>query len=339
MKTRSHHTPISKWNLIVMSSLQKGWKIKEISKYHNIPKSSLSRCLKSLKLNGNIEKIGYGVWKVKSKEGLNTVGVGQGRVSMELLPQDFVRGHGFMIKLILPFIKNWNNRRDYLKKNSILFSEKPRYESLIIEGVRVWLCNSSIIYYLPKSYYAKDSTKSHALMLNDFYNLLKKTESLLNVKIRYGKEYKFKVKRNHYALIKNALAQDYNSTGQKLEVKDKDGLWLLIDNSFNLNELETIHPATAKDDNEKVRESFNSIKQGVTPQFLLESLNKVVDIQKNNEMKMEFYNKNIVSHVESIQQLGTGVRQLVNLVKKDGHISKDSVKDINEIQKKLEGFK
>lgn len=92
-------------------------------------------------------------------------------------------------------------------------------------------------------------------------------------------------------------------------VYDEKGLWLLIDNSYNLNELETVHPKTAIDDNETVQDAFNSIKQGVTPQFLMERIGEVTDNQ-------QMFNRNFKTHVSVLKALEKAVNKLTDKVDK-----------------------
>jgi len=99
-------------------------------------------------------------------------------------------------------------------------------------------------------------------------------ERLLRADFSLFGKYKFRVARQHYALIKNSLARQYLEDGKKLAVYSGRGLWLLIDNSYNLEELETVHPKTADKDNGKVQDFFNGLDmvEGFTPQFVLKAL-------------------------------------------------------------------
>lgn len=66
----------------------------------------------------------------------------------------------------------------------------------------------------------------------------------------------------HYAETSNEWAQEHEQKGLKLRVYTTDDhkLWCEIDNSFNLHELETRHPRTAKDDAEAVLRLLNDLR-------------------------------------------------------------------------------
>jgi hypothetical protein len=73
--------------------------------------------------------------------------------------------------------------------------------------------------------------------------------------IRYSKS-------GEFAETNNELARDYNNRKDKLMVRGtKDNkVWLVIDNSFNLNEIETTHSKFSMDDAIKVADHFNDIR-------------------------------------------------------------------------------
>jgi len=104
--------------------------------------------------------------------------------------------------------------------------------------------------------------------------------------------------------MQNALAQQYNESGEKLEIRNGKGLWFLIDNSFNLNEAETVHPGSAMTDNKKVQDFFNSLKaQPITTDFVLTAM---AGIQANQAAFAE----NMTSHIEAVRNLSTGVKDM-----------------------------
>ena len=120
----------------------------------------------------------------------------------------------------------------------------------------------------------------------------------------------FSVCRQHYSLVKNAIAKDYLNRKDKLHVWDKDGkLWLLIDNSFNLEELENVHTKTSKDDNKIVQDDFNSLKErGLSRDFLA---NCIDDLIKDRA----YHAENMRSHVKAIQKLGDEAENLGRVIK------------------------
>jgi len=183
-------------------------------------------------------------------------------------------------------------------------------QRLIIEGRKVHLTNPSIIIYDRSSYFAEAALQAKTTALATHISIIKHVERLLHTSFLIGSDYKFKVSRQHYALIYNALAQQYNETGEKLEIRTGKGAWLLIDDSYNMDELETVHPSSAMSDNRKVQDFFNSLKtQPITTDFILTAM---AGIQSN---QMAFA-ENMISHIQAVQDLGKGVGEMTEVIKR-----------------------
>ena len=268
--------------LSILSRIKKGKSPAQISKDLGITKQRLNHYIATLKREGCIEKIGYGVWKFiknfdkTSKRKTIVIGNNSGGG----LKPGLVRGHGFLFKLELPNnFKNWDKREEILKKLKVKYD--PYYVGGVVRGQRITtqktkvaLTNKSIIINFPESYIAETSKLAKKDAIAKFLRVVKGVERLLRADFSLFGKYKFRVARQHYALIKNSLARQYLEDGKKLAVYSGRGLWLLIDNSFNLEELETVHPKTADKDNAKVQDFFNGLDmvEGFTPQFILKAL-------------------------------------------------------------------
>lgn len=236
--------------------------------------------------------------------------------NQELFKPDSVRAHAFQFTLrINPELRNWDKREEILKKLKIKFKPLNIFggaQSITFKGRKVWLTRKSIIVFEKSSYMAETSTEARKYAVYDFFAFVGALERYLKADFGVSKKNpQFKVSRQHYALIKNALAKQCDRDGQKLEVSNERGQWFIIDNSFNLHEAETIHPETAEQDNIKVQNFFNGIKkfEGFTPEFVVNSLGGVMKTQ-------EMFAQNIESHVSAIQELAIGVRELREEVKK-----------------------
>ena len=289
-----------------------------------MPKTSFQYHFNKLKDADVIRKIGYGTWTITNEENLAKIRSAKTlRVAMDdpqatlsyFLP-DSVRGHAFVFTLKVPEgLRNWNNekRETFLSKRKLEFTRLTTFGSgqrIIFKGRKVWLTNKSVIVYEKSSYLSETSSgaKSHAIY--SFISLIKGLERLLQADFteRAGRQYRFKVSRQHYALVKNALAKQYDAEGKKLQVYADRGLWFLIDNSFNLHEAETVHPETADSDSKKVQDFFNSLKeQPLTTGFILEVMN---GIQQNQFI----FAQNMGSHIKVIKDLGQGVNELTELI-------------------------
>ena len=279
-------------------------------------------------ISGYVGQSHSGGLEVRETEVLQGVGSAQGVVRepgvgqallQEFIP-DGVRAHGFVFRLEVPHdLRNWSNirRAEFLRKAGVPFKSlgiAGGGQRITINDRKVWLTDASVIIYDRASYFAEDALNAKSTALSTHISIIKKVERLLRVSLEIGSDYKFRISRQHYALLQNALAKQYNSDGEKLEIRNGRGLWFLIDNSYNLNEAECIHPSTAMTDTNKVQGFFNGLKAvpagevAYTPEFVLKAM---VGIQGNQAVFAE----NMVSHVAAIQELGAGVAALVGVVK------------------------
>ena len=304
--------------LSILLRIKQGDNPSKISKELGIKKQRLNYYIATLKREGCIEKISYGTWKYlkdyKQKEVQKTAVIGKN--SGGGLKPNTVRGHGFLFKLNLPEgLNNWDKREKIFKK--LGFKTEPYYVGGIQRGQRLEVLNAkvaltdkSILVNFQESYIAEDATKAKKDAVAKFLRVVKRLERDLRANFSEFGYYKFKVSRQHYALIKNSLAKQYLDDKKKLHVYSGRGLWLLIDNSFNLEELETVHKDTAVKDNHKVQDFFNGLDQveNYTPQFVVNSL-------AQNSQQLGHYAKHLTAHVESVKQLGASVKELTKVVK------------------------
>ena len=308
----SNTQPKNNLNLTVYLYIRQGLSPAQITKKLGIKKTALQYYLNNLKSNGLIEKIGYGVWKIKSewKEVQKTTQMTSSNVAS--YSQDKVRGHAFMFTIKLPKIKGWVDREVVFKSNKIDFkilNIHGKGQKLTFKGRKVWITNKSIIIFEKSSFMANTARASKSFAVCELKKMLVGLEKLLKVDFKIGGQYKFKVSRQHYALVKNALAKQFDKEGKRLNVYSENGLWFVIDNSFNLHEAECLHSRSALSDTKKVQDFFNGIKkfENFTPEFVV---NSIAGVSENQAL----FAKNIESHIKAIQELGKGVRRLTALV-------------------------
>lgn len=303
--------------LTVLSHIKRGDSPAQIAQNLNISKQRLNYYLATLKREGCIKKIGYGVWEfIKEKEVKEVKKTAViGRNSGHSLKPDTVRGHGFLFKLDLPEnLNNWDKREDIFKRLDIKFNPYfvggvKRGQRLEVLKSKVALTDRSILINFQESYIAETADKAHKDALDKFLRVVKRLERDLRANFSEFGKYKFKVSRQHYALIKNSLARQYLESGEKLNVYSGRGLWLLIDNSYNLEELETVHKDTAVEDNRKVQIFFNELKEleGYTPKLMIQATTQ-------NAQNLANYAQHLTAHVESVKQLGNSVAELTKVV-------------------------
>jgi len=315
-------------DLTIYNLLKEGLNPAKICIKLQINKTRVDYYLSSLKDRQLIRKLGYGVYEIigdyteKKSKSTTRVAMNDPHTNLDLFKPDTVRGHAFVFTLsINPNLRNWDKREEIFKKMGIEYEPLKIFgggQSIIFKGRKTWLTSKSIIVYEKASYMSETSTEAKQYAVYDFISHIGALERFLKADFGATRgRLKFKVSRQHYALIKNSLAKQYDREGKKLQVVDQRGRqWFIIDNSFNLNEAETIDPETGDIDNLKVQTHFNNIKEtplqvlkDYTPQFVL---NAMQGIQNNQVM----YSENIASHIKAIQDLGVGVNKLVELITK-----------------------
>ena len=326
--------------LTVYNQIKEGIRPSGICKNFNVSKQKLNYYLSSLKRSGCIKKIGYGVWEIcgefdekKVKETIRLT-----KYQPANIKPDFVRGHAFQFKLKIPKLRNWEKREGILEKKNIKFKRLTHLigngQEIMLKDKKIWLTNKSIIIFEKSSYLAKTAKDASKYAIYDLFEIVKGLETTLGVNFKINKKYRFKVSRQHYALVKNALAEQYERDGKKLKVYSEDGLWFVIDNSYNLNEAETVHPKTAVDDNTKVQNFFNGLKatENYTPQIMMKAVTM-------NAQNLDSYAVHLDAHVKSVKKLGKGVDKLtevhVQTVKKLREGVDKLTKTIRKLDKKL----
>lgn len=313
--TKEHQKSTEDENLMlfIFQQLKSGLRPSKILEELDMKQTAFQYYISSLKQGGFIKKVGYGTWEIlkdydkKNIKKSTAVANIKGNKFDVLLP-DSVRGHAFQFVLQLPQnLKNWDKREEIFAKIGYKFKKLQipvNSQAIEFKGRKVHLTDKSIIIYEKESFIEETAKESQSQAIDHFLKLIKQLEKDLQASFSFGNRYRFRVSRQHYSLIKNALAKQYNDVGERLEVYNDKGLWFLIDNSFNLNEAETVHAKTAVSDNKKVQDFFNGVKQleGFTPQFVTDSIGSLA--QNWNE-----YGLNIKSHIKAIQDLGAGVEQ------------------------------
>lgn len=330
------------WDLTIVDYLKADIPPAKIAAKLGVPKQTLQYHLNKLVKQGVIYKAGYGTWNVlkeptkenptvRTSSYVTSVKTPQ-QVRKEVrtstqsdlhqFQQDSVRAHAFVTTFQVPRnMRNWNSaqRTQYLTTHNIPYKSlgiRGGGQRIIVKGKKVWLLNPVIIIYDKASYFAEDALNAKGTALATHLSIIKHIERLLHVSFQIGSDHKFKVSRQHYALIQNALAKQYNEAGEKLEIRNGKGLWFLIDDSYSLNEAETVHPSSAMTDSMKVQSFFNGLKdipasQGApsyTPSFVLEMMH---GIQQNQAAFAE----NMTSHIDAVKTLGEGVQDMTSILK------------------------
>jgi hypothetical protein len=295
----------------VYTLIESGKTPSEICKELKISKQKLTYYSRPLIKGGFIKRIGYGCWEVLKpyskvelkKEVKKIYRVGNNKlIEIMKLPRNTIRSHFIQFKVIPPgqVIKstNWKDRANFLIKGGIDFKPIENLfgggQSLTFGNVEFRLTDKSILISIDRSYFGEDIDEIKGEIIIDVLKAIKKLERVLIANFSEFGSYTIQASRQHHSLIKNAFSQIYlKSKNQYLKVTNKDGLWLIIDNSFNLNELECVHTATGITDIRGVQNFFNSLKETnfeVTPGFTLQELNaiksRIKELEEKNERRI-----------------------------------------------------
>jgi len=293
----------------------------KIPKYQKLglkSKQSLNWYVKSLKRNNFIEKIGYGTWKCIKEYNYSSLKKSKfflidksDRSPAKKIQKKQVRGHGFIFYLKIPKLKNWKKRERYLYQKNINFKKIPYGQTITLKDRKIKLFDNSVIIYDRFSYISDLAKNTKSQAIYKFLEIVKSLERLLKADLSQNKRYKFKVMREHYGLIKNALARQYDRENKKLYCYCDKGLWFIIDNSYNLHEAETVLLDQAISDNEGIQKFFNEMKETnyeVTPKFMLNAIGnntKTITLVLNNQVE---FAKNLKAHVYWVKK-GTKIFQ------------------------------
>jgi DNA-binding Lrp family transcriptional regulator len=270
-------------NLTIFNLLKQGKKPIQISKQLNITMPNLSYYLSKLSKDGYIKKIGYGTWEVK----INTLRMQTNKKQ--------IRGHAFIwiIKLNKKFdwIKLLNNSKYNLVRNSI-----PR---LMIKDRKVWLGRKTITIYENRSFYGENSIQSRKYAVIGLFEVLEALEKELSINLR---PYVFKPVKEHYSMIKNELARQYNRNNEKMIISDDiEGEWLWIDDSESLNELETKNIVRSK----QVQNWWNDFKKDgfkVNSSYVNNGFKELTNAQIQTNIQIQQFSQQIKSHLSLIQE-------------------------------------
>lgn len=247
---------------IVISEIKQGNCPADISKKYKIKKQTLQYYIRYLKQNEYIEQEPTGKWKVLKEVSLSTK-------ATETLKQ--IRGHAFNWKIKFEREYNWKEKLEKANIKYQLIGIGNNTPRIIFNNKKIWFTKTGLVIYEPKSFYSNSAFTSKGMAVFELDRTIKKLGIKLNTDIS---KYKFTTSREHYGQIKNELAKQYNDKGEKLHIRDDEGVWMWIDDSHSLNELET----NKSKNSWGVQNWYNDMKKTnfeVTPSFLLESLNQV----------------------------------------------------------------
>jgi hypothetical protein len=281
--------------LNLVNLLKQGKNPSTISNGLNISKQKLNYYISSLKNQGIIRKVAYGTWEVKE-------------VKRSSKDTKEIRGHAFIWKIKVP--------RTLIGYNSInrLISKGVDYDLIGIKKIprlkvlnkKVWLGNSNIIIYDSNSYLGNNAIESRKHAVYRLITIIEEIENILSISLKTNEGYQFKPTREHYSIIKSDLAIQCNKEDVKLNIKYKGETWFIVDNSYNLNESETIHKESALTDNLGMQKFLNELKEmnyKFSPILNTQAINQVTQNQL-------MFAQNIETHMQVLKDINTSIKEL-----------------------------
>jgi len=156
--------------------------------------------------------------------------------------------------------------------------------TLDIDGNTIRLYKNSIEVYSGQSFYADTPQKAVYKSIPYWNRLFTRLENDLNIIIIKSRYQNIKLVKLHFAEINNEISKDYEATGDKLRIyaREDGKLAIIIDNSFNLHELETQHPKTAQKDMNRVTKQLQDWRERDPPtnSQIMSLMNQVLEINK-----------------------------------------------------------
>jgi hypothetical protein len=278
--------------LYVLNQIKQGKTPSDICLSLNCSKQRLNHYIRHLKEQGFIKKVGYGVW-----EQVKEYTIGNQTIHK-------IRGHGFVFKLKIPKIPNWNNRIIFLKSNNIEFKDFKKYQRILIKNNNIWLSDKSITIYFKQgnSFMGNNAEESEKKAINELMSIITSLENLFSISLMINREYRFTTSRKHFARINDTLAKRCNGTKTKIYLRLQDGVFL-IDNSYNYNEAET-QGNSSKEYMDKVYLKFldDLFKFGYTAQ----DIHNLYELQK-------MYAENINKHMNVLNELDSKMEDVLRM--------------------------
>jgi uncharacterized protein YecA (UPF0149 family) len=284
---------------LVLEEMEKGNNPSTICKKYKLNKKSVQNVVDKLKKKGVIKKVGYGKWEVNKEVLFNL------RQLLLTTPSFQIRGHAFNWKIEFLREIDWLKRLTKFKVSYKVVG-RNKIPRVIINGKKIWLTKKGLVIYESRDFFAKNSFSSKGRAVYELDKTIKKLGRMLQIDLT---PYKFTTLREHYALIKNELARQYNNKGEKLYIKDDGKFWMWIDNSMGEHELESNEVML----NKKIQDWYNDQKKTkfeVTPTFLLQILNghnsQIGQIAQNQEI----FDKNISLHQAVLEDIRDAINEL-----------------------------
>lgn len=286
----------------IVSEIKDGLNPAKIVEKYNVSKTTLDYSLSKLKSMGCIRKVGYGTWEhVKDVKEVPIRPKGSKSSQIRTSKKGEIRGHAFIWRIEFAKAYDWEKIVKQYKKKTLTFQPicKGKVFRTIFKNRKIWLTKRGMTIYEPIDFFGRSSFEVKGTAVFEMDKLVKGLVLELNEKVRI---YRFTTSREHYGLVKNELARQFNDRREKLAIRSQDGgIWLWIDDSKGMSELETSDPNNSRG----VQNFWNDhkrLKFKATPSMVLGAIKKNAD-------NLGYHAENMRSHVQAVRDLGAGVEK------------------------------
>jgi len=310
--------------LILDMLLEQGKSVQSISKHQKTSRTAVYKTIKQLKKKGYLAS--------NFREGLQN-GDGVGDSPPQCKPcttkgqHHQIRLHGQEFNITILY-----DSQRYKKT-------RQKKQVMHIEGNTLRLFEKKIELYAARhlSFYGDTAKEATSVSINYWNRIFTRIESTLNIIIIKGMATKIREVKAHYAEIDNELAEDCLRKSKKIHVKGEDGReWLLVDNSWQLRELETIHSETALDDMQEVVQPFFNDLRGYyaqTGQSLI--MTDIVKAVGEMGAVIKVYDANIKAHLDVMERINRGLEDFSTEIRKYNENNKRFNNVLNKLERKV----
>lgn len=214
--------------------------------------------------------------------------------------------------------QEWNIK--LISKSEKYIETKQRANRIVIDGNTIRLYNDSLEIYSGQSFFEKDENRATAVSLAYWERFFARLEHEFDVILVKARAQNISLVNQHYGEINSEMATDALEKKEKISITtDEDGkIWFEIDNSWNMKEMETKHPETAKPDMTKVRKQVNDWRENDPPtnSELSRAIIETSDQLKTTHSQIAYFAQHMESHVTGVKKLGDGADKIWNAIDK-----------------------
>ena len=197
--------------------------------------------------------------------------------------------------------------------------QNPQYQTLLkrsniffIDGNTIKLYRNSVEIYSGKSFFGENADISTRRSLAYWKRFFARLEHELKIILVKPRSRNIRLVNQHYAHIDSEITENAIEKGERIRIfaKEDGKLAFITDDSFRFKEDETLHPTTAKFDRKAVDKQVNDWRIH-NPPTNSQLASNIMQVTENQQV----FARNMKSHIEAIQSLSSGVKELTKTVK------------------------